>query len=141
MSSLYWPIALVVASNVVYHISSKSTPADLNPFAALTVTYLVGAVSSAILYFSLNHGGNLLAEYRHLNWSSFALGVAIVGLEAGFIYMYKAGWNISTAQLICSSVLAICLICVGALLYHESISLSKILGVLVCMFGLYLINR
>ena len=42
-----WPIALVVASNVVYQICAKSIPGDLNPFASLTVTYLVGAAASA----------------------------------------------------------------------------------------------
>ena len=41
MFSYVWPIALVVLSNVVYQICAKSVPNGLNPFAALTVTYLV----------------------------------------------------------------------------------------------------
>jgi drug/metabolite transporter (DMT)-like permease len=139
--SMYWPIALIVLSNVFYHICSKSTPADINPLAALTVTYVVGAVASAILYFALNRGGDLLQEYRQLNWSSFVLGIAIVGLEAGSIYMYKAGWAISTGQLVHSSILAIVLIAVGYFAYHEAITWTKAAGVLVCMAGLYLINR
>ena len=51
MFSYVWPIALVVLSNVVYQICAKSVPEEMNPFASLTVTYLVGAVVSAILYF------------------------------------------------------------------------------------------
>ena len=89
--SLYVPIAVIVLSNIFYHICSKSTPDAVDPFAALTVTYLVGAVVSGALYFALHRGGNLLAEYRHLNWSTWVLGIAIVGLEVGSIYMYKAG--------------------------------------------------
>ena len=141
MFSLYWPIALIVLSNVFYHVCAKSTPADVNPFASLTITYGVGAVLSAILFFALERGGNLLREYRSINWSTIVLGLAIVGLEAGSIYMYKAGWNISTGQLVFSSILAIVLIFVGYLFYHEAITLSKVAGILFCMVGLYFINK
>ncbi|MDO4547363.1 MAG: hypothetical protein Q4D04_04635, partial [Clostridia bacterium] len=81
--SMIWPIALIVLSNVFYNICSKEIPSDINPFAALSATYVIGAVFSAILYFMLNRGENLLQEYNKLNWSSFILGLAIVGLEAG----------------------------------------------------------
>ena len=42
--SYIWPMALVVLSNVMYQICAKSVPADMNPFASLTVTYLIGLV-------------------------------------------------------------------------------------------------
>ena len=50
MLSYIWPIALVVLSNTVYQICSKSIPGSINPFASLTVTYMVAAVCAAILY-------------------------------------------------------------------------------------------
>jgi drug/metabolite transporter (DMT)-like permease len=136
-----WPIALIVLSNVFYQVCSKSTPSEVNPFASLTITYGIGAIFSGILYWALSKGGNLLAEYRRVNWSAFVLGLVIVGLEAGSIYMYKAGWNISTGQLVHSSILAVILIFVGYSFYHETISATKIAGILICMAGLYLINR
>lgn len=139
--SKIWPIAVIVLSNIFYNVCSKETPGGINPFAALTVTYVTGAVVSCVLYFVLNQGGNLLREYGSLNWSSFVLGLAVVGLEAGSIYMYQAGWNISSGQIVYSIILAICLIFVGVLAYHETISATKIVGVLVCILGLYLINR
>lgn len=107
----------------------------------MTVTYLIGAVFSAVMYFAMNRNGSLIAEYRNLNWSSFALGLAVVGLEAGSIYMYKAGWNISSGQLVYSIILAVYLILIGVIAYHEAISTTKIIGILVCMFGLFLINK
>lgn len=138
--SMIWPIAIIVLSNVIYNICSKETPSAINPFAALTVTYIVGAISSTVMYYALNRGGSLIQEYHNLNWSSFVLGLAVVGLEAGSIYMYKAGWNVSSGQLVYSIILAMCLILVGILAYHESISTTKIIGILVCLIGLYLIN-
>lgn len=138
---MIWPIALIVVSNVFYNICSKETPSAIDPFAALTVTYIIGAVVSLVLYLAINKGGNLIQEYKIINWSSFVLGIAIVGLEAGAIYMYKAGWNISSGQIVHSIILAICLVIIGALIYHESITATKIAGILICMFGLFLINK
>ena len=139
--SLIWPIALIVFSNVIYNICSKEIPSGIHPFAALSVTYIIGAIFSAALYFLLSRGGNILQEYHNLNWSSFLLGLAVVGLEAGSIYMYKAGWNVSSGQLVYSILLAVCLILIGVFAYHESINPTKIIGILVCMFGLFLISK
>ncbi|MCQ2770865.1 MAG: DMT family transporter [Clostridia bacterium] len=134
------PLALVVLSNVFYHICTKSVPDSMHPLASLTITYAVGAVASLILYFVLNKNANIVNEYKHLNWAPWVLGLAIVGLEVGYIYMYKFGWNISTAQIIQSAVLTMILIFVGYLCYKESITWNKVVGIIVCLAGLGLIN-
>ena len=140
MFSYIWPIALVVLSNVVYQICAKSVPEGMNPFASLTITYLVGAAASAILFFVLGSGDNLIKEYGKLNWAPLILGVVIVGLEAGWIYAYKAGWQVSTGFIVQSAFLAAALLFVGYFLYHEALTWNKLLGVAVCMGGLVLIN-
>ena len=140
MFSYVWPIALVVLSNVVYHICAKAVPEGMNPFASLTVTYLIGAAASAALCLVTSTGGGLIKEIGKINWSPFVLGVAIVGLEAGFIYAYKAGWQVSTASIVQSSVLALALIFVGFLLYKEALTWNKLVGIGVCLAGLVIIN-
>lgn len=139
--NMYIPILVVVLSNTIYHICSKSTPDGINVFASLTLTYLIAGVASLILYFVTNKGGNLIAEYKGVNWASIVLGFAIIGLECGNIYMYKVGWNISTGQLVQSAILAIVLVIVGYLMFKEQITVTKVAGVLVCLGGLYLINK
>ena len=140
MLSYIWPIALVVLSNTLYQVCAKSVPEGMNPFASLTVTYLIGAVISGVLYFALNRNANLLREIRMINWASIVLGVVIIGLEVGFIYAFRAGWQIGTAQIISSAMVAALLIFVGWLLYHEAITWNKLLGIAVCIAGLVLIN-
>lgn len=140
MLSYIWPIALVVLSNTLYQICAKSVPEGMNPLASLTVTYLVGAAVSCALYFILNRNANLLREIRLTNWAPIVLGIVIVGLEVGFIYAFRAGWQISVAQIVSSAVLAVILIFVGYLLYHEAITWNKIVGIIVCLAGLVLIN-
>lgn len=140
MFSYIWPIGLVVLSNIVYHLCTKSVPNNANPFASLTVTYLVGAVLSAILFFVLGDQPNIFKEFGKMNWLSLVLGLVIVGLEAGYIYAYKAGWQVSTASIVQSSILAAALIVMGALVYHENITWNKIVGIAVCAVGLVFIN-
>lgn len=139
--NLYIPIFIVVVSNTFYHISAKSTPEGINAFASLSVTYTVGALASLFLYFLTQKHANLIAEYQQLNWSSIILGLSVVGLEAGFLLMYRVGWAISTAQIVQSVILAIVLIFVGCILYKEIITVQKIVGILICLGGLYLINK
>lgn len=141
MFSYIWPIALVIVSNTVYQLCTKSVPDAVNPFASLTVTYLIAALFSAVLYFTLKNGGSLVREYAHLNWAPFLLGLCIVGLEVGYIYAYKAGWPVSSATMTQSSVVAIALLIIGYLLYREAISLTKVAGMIICLVGLYFINK
>lgn len=140
MFAYIWPLALVILSNVFYQISTKSVPKDMNPFASVTVTYLVGAAVSIILFFALGEEKNLVKELTKLNWAPFVLGLVIVGLEAGWIYAYKAGWQVSVGFIVQSSVLAVILLAVGYFAYHEAITWNKIVGVVVCLVGLIFLN-
>ena len=140
MSNFIWPLALIIISNTVYQICAKSVPSGMNPLASLTITYAVATIISALLYFILNRDGNLITEWRVTNWAPFLLGMVIVGLEVGYIYAYKAGWPISAAQIVQSSILAVVLIFVGYILYREDITWNKVIGILICLCGLGLIN-
>ena len=138
--SYIWPMALLIASNTVYQICAKSVPKEINPFASLVVTYLVGAVASAVLYYVLGSDGSLIKEYGKLNWAPVVLGIVIVGLEAGWIYAYKAGWQVSTGFIVQSAFLAMSLLLVGFFLFHESLTWNKLVGVAICLIGLVFIN-
>lgn len=135
-----WPIALAVLSNVVYHICAKTLSSGMHPLASLTVTYLTGAAASAVLYFLLNRDADLIREYGKLSPGPFVFGIVLVGLEVGFIYAYRAGWEIGTAAIVQSSFLAVALIFVGFLIYREALTWNKVVGIVICLIGLVFIN-
>ena len=139
--NFYLPILVIVGSNVCYHISAKSLPASINPFASLGVTYLISAAVAMTLYFLTSPVKNLAIEYTHLNWTALALGIAIVGLEFGSINMYKVGWNISIGSLVANIALAVVLVLVGTLIYKDSMTLQKMAGIGLCVGGLILISK
>lgn len=140
MFNYVWPIGLVVLSNILYHICAKSVPEKLNPFASLTITYAIGAIFSAIMFVVFNKSDSLIQQYGKLNWAPFALGFVIVGLEAGYIFAYKAGWQVSAASIVQSSFLAVALIFIGWLLFKEALTWNKIVGIFICLVGLVFIN-
>lgn len=135
-----WPIALVIVCNIIYQVCAKSVPETMHPMATLTLTYLVGAVCALILYYTMERGGNLLKEYSKVNWAPLVLGLVIVGLEVGFIYAYKLGWDVSRASLVQSAFLAVALLFVGRCLYNEPLTLRKLAGVGICLAGLWVLN-
>ena len=140
MFSYIWPIALAILSNVLYHICAKTTPEGVHPFASLTATYLTGAALSAVLYYVLAPQANLVKECSRLNWAPFALGIVIVGLEGGWLYAYKAGWQVNTGFIVQSAFVSALLLFVEYFLYHEALSWNKLLGTAICLLGLVFIN-
>ena len=140
MFSYIWPIALAILSNVLYHICAKTAPEGVHPFASLTVTYLTGAVLSAVLYYVLAPQANIVKECSRLNWAPFALGIVIVGLEGGWLYAYKAGWQVNTGFIVQSAFVSVLLLFVGYFLYREALSWNKLLGTAICLLGLVFIN-
>ena len=140
MFSYIWPIALVVLANTFYQISAKSVPDKIDPLASVTVTYIVGAIASATLYFLLNRNADIMREFHNLNWAPFVMRPTVVGLEAGMIYAYKAGWPVNAASVTQSTILAIGLVFVGYVLFKEPITWNKVAGIAVCLAGLALMN-
>ena len=140
MWKLIWPILVVILSNTFYNVCMKSMPGDVNPFGALMVTYLVAAIVSGIIFVYVVGPNNVGVELSKINWTSLVLALVIVGLEVGYVFVYRAGWTVSTATVVANIGLACVLIFVGYFLYKENVSINQIVGIIVCMFGLVLIN-
>ncbi len=141
MWNYIWPLLLIVLSNVIYNITTKSTPGNASPFLSLTITYLMGGVCTFLIYLFTSSGQGLGSDLKTLNWSSWILGLAIIGLEVGYIYLYRQGWNISTGSLVANILLAVALIGVGVVFYKETLALRQIGGILLCVAGLVLICK
>ncbi len=141
MWNMLWPILIVVGANTVYNISTKSMPTSINPFASLALTYSVAAVCAVAIFFATSHEKNIIAEISKTNLTAYVLGVSIVGLEFGYVCIYRAGWKVSSASLVANIALACILLIIGLLFYKESISLRQIIGMAICMVGLVLIAK
>ena len=140
MLSMVYPILIIVVANILYNICTKSTPSEINAFASLSVTYLIAAVVSFVTFFVTAKGKNILAEFGKTNWTTFALGVVIIGLELGYILAFRNGWAMNTASVTANITLAVALIVIAAVFYKETITPKQIAGIVLCGGGLVLIN-
>jgi len=137
----YFSIFLVVASNIFYHLSQKSTPSGVNPIHSLIVTYATAIVCSLLILPFYPSKESFLVSLGKLNWASIVLGISIVGLELGFLLAYRAGWNIGLAQFFATVLITLLLIPIGMFFFQEKITMVNIIGILLCLGGFILINH
>lgn len=139
---MFWfflPVLIVVAGNVTYDISSKSIPDGLNVYAGITITYSILAISNFLVFKILNPASSIITEWAQVNWAIVLLALASIGLESGYVFLYRVGWNISIGGMVCNILLAISMLVIGPLLFNETVSLRQFLGVLLCIVGLIIV--
>lgn len=140
MPSYYLTIGIAITGSVLYHVFQKATSANVNPALGLIVTYLTALTLTVPLVWVFPREGTLREALGRVNWASFALGLAIVLLEVGFLLAYRAGWNLSLASLASNATAALLLLPVGVLFFRDRPTAVNLLGVIVCLVGLVLIN-
>lgn len=134
----YLPLLLVVGATTLYHIAQKSVSPQVNPMLSVTVNY-VTALLLSLLILPFYPGNSLRASWKNLNWASVAVGVAIVGIELGFVVAYRAGWRISVASLIANVTTALLLVGTGLMFFREHLSGRNAVGIILCIAGLGLV--
>jgi drug/metabolite transporter (DMT)-like permease len=132
-------VILIVASNLLYHVSQKSIPADAHPLLSVAVTYAAALLLTLLLWPFAPGGAPKLAGLAKLNWATIGVAVSAVGIEIGFLLAYRAGWNISVGSLVVSVAVAILLLPTGLLLYREHLSAANVTGIVLCLAGLVLV--
>ena len=132
-------VVIIVASNVLYHVSQKSIPAGAHPLLSVAVTYAAALVVTLLLFPFSPGGAPKLSGLAQLNWATLGVAVSAVGIEIGFLLAYRVGWNISIGSLVVSVAVAILLIPTGFLLYREHLSAANVTGIVLCLAGLVLV--
>ena len=138
--AFYFPVLLMIGVNVAYNVVAKLTPADINTFASVFLTYFACLIASFICFFvTKRNPASYVSELKKTNWTAPALGAALIMMEVGILLQYAAGWGISMACLVLYILLAICLLIVGAVFYKEHVGIKRIIGCFICAGGLVLV--
>ncbi len=140
MFLFYFSISLAILSSALYHFSAKSTPSNVNFAISLVVTYAVALTITLVTTIFFPTPNGLLAELKQLNWASFLLALAIVGIEFGFLLVYRSGWNLGIAAVLTNVVASLILLPVAIFLFKDKISWVNVLGIFVCLAGLVMLN-
>ena len=139
MPLFYFSITLAIASSALYHFVAKSTPANVNFTVSLLVTYGVAFVATLFTFFFFPTS-SVVAELKQLNWASIGLALAVMGIEFGYLLMYRAGWNLGIAAVLVTVLAALILVPVAVFVFKDKLSWVNIAGILVCLAGLVMLN-
>lgn len=137
MFSTWWPLLLVVLSSVGYQVGLKEVSGIGDPMISLMVTYLAASAVSFVIYFFQSLGKeSFFRGVFSVNVSAMGLGLAIVGIEVGTLFMYRAGWAVNVAFVVANSLIVAALMVTGFLLYKEKLSLRQLIGVGISLAGI-----
>jgi len=135
------PLVLVLLGNLAYHLGQKRVPAGAHALVATLTMYVVGTATCLVLLPLVPPLPTRASAAAALSWSVALAGVGIVAIEVGFLLAYRQGWGISSAALTATSLLALLLLPIGVLVFHEAWSPSRLLGFALCVAGLWLVER
>lgn len=136
----YVSMIIAIISVVFYQIFQKDISRNVNPAVSLIISYVIALLLSMILYFILPSESSFIDSIKNANYASYMLGIAVVGIEIGFLLIYRSGWTLSLAAPFSSSVTNILLISIGFIAFKEQITRLNFLGILFCVVGIFLIS-
>jgi len=134
------PLLLVVCGSLLYHVAAKSVPKAIEPFGALIGVYGTALIASLAVYALARRG--VMPGFSNL-WhpTVAAVGIGALLIELGFLLTYRAAWPVSTASVMTNGLVAVLLLPLGALVFGEAVTLVRACGVVVCLIGLWMLQR
>lgn len=133
-------ILLAICGGVIYHVSAKSIPKDLPPALAIVVAYAAALLISAVAHLFLPPAPGAAASSRLVHPAVIGVGLGAAMIELGYVLTYRAAWSISVTSVIVNGTVAALLVPVGLLLFGEHLSSTRILGLLMCLIGVWLLK-
>lgn len=131
-------VSMIIGAGVLYHLCQKSTPAQLDPFLALCISFGLASLTCFVL--SLSRHGISREQFHRLNWASFALALSLVGIESGYLLGYRLGLKLNVTSFACNTMMALVLLLVGTVVYREAFTWRNAGGMVLCIIGLLLLR-
>lgn len=136
----YLSMIIIIVSSVSYQFLQKKIPENINPAITLIVTYAVALIGSCFLFFIFPFKKGLTVSFGEVNLTSYLLGISIIGIELGYLLIYRFGGKVSLAYTLVSAAIIVILALGGIFLFHENLSSIKYFGLLLCIIGVVLLT-
>jgi drug/metabolite transporter (DMT)-like permease len=131
-------MAVAVLGGVLYHLAQKAVPAGANPFAVLFHAYVAAALL-CLAAVAATAPRELRETLTRPSGIALVIGVAVLLIEAGFLFAYRSGWPVGRAALVQSLLMSVILLPVGYFLYQEEVSAARLAGAALCLVGMALL--
>ena len=134
----YFSAGLAIIGAVLYQYFVKLVPGSINPVVSVIGQYVAALILGVGILPLFPAPGGLWQQVRQLNW--IQLAVSVVLIELGFLLMYRAGWNLSTGNLVTGVFINLLLAGLGVWLMGERMQYINVAGVALCLAGVALIS-
>lgn len=133
-------LVLVVISGVLYQLFQKKIAPAANPSLSLVVSYALSFLLSLGLLVVFPLRRPLAEAVKDLNLFSLLLALPIVGIELGYLLLYRNGARLSVTMPFISTCITLLLLGVGVLAFREPLSAKKLIGLALCLGGVFLLQ-
>jgi len=132
------PLATVIAAGIVYHLAQKAAD-GASPWPMLAVAY--GAAFALTVVLALLSDDQRWQPSRADYIAGLLLGLAAFGIEAGFFFVYRAGWPLASASMIANISVAAVLAVIGIVAFGEQLTAPRAAGLALAAAGAALLAR
>ena len=136
----YFSIGLVVVSGVLYQLFQKKIAPGANPALSLILSYATAGILTLALFLVLPLRKPLGESLKDINAYSFLLALPIIGIELGYLLLYRAGGQVSTSGSMISAGITLVLLIMGILFFKEALTLKKALGLALSLGGVLILQ-
>ena len=138
MTAQFSSALIVVASIVLYQVGMKLVPHSFSPITVLLTFYSTALICTLVAaqFLPADQPRFSMANF---SWAAVVVGVAIVGIELGYLLMYRSDWHLAIAPLVTMGTATIILLPISLLVFHQPWSTRYLFGLLFCVCGLYLL--
>jgi drug/metabolite transporter (DMT)-like permease len=131
---------LIIVSGVLYQLFQKRIAPAANPALSLIVSYAAsfGLSCALLLIFPLKK--SIGAALGDLNPVSLLLALPIVGIELGYLLLYRNGGRLSISMPLISTCITLLLLGIGIFVLGEAPTPKKLIGVGLCLAGVFFLQ-
>ena len=133
-------IPVAIRSMALHHLSHRLTPRGVEPHISLVLTYSVVVVLTAFPRYFRRAMRGIVVELRRPKSASALLALSIVGLDIGFLLLYRSGWDIGRAAFLENVAAGLILVPVALLAFKDKLNRINIAGVVTCLDDLVMLK-
>lgn len=133
-------LAVAVAGQVLYHTVAKAVGGTRSPFELIAAAYIFAFICVVLIGYHLCQFDFAAAVSPANLFPAIAIGAAVSCVEIGYVMAYKYGLELNTGALTAVAITAIILIPIGIWFFDEMLTPKLIAGVIITLFGLWLIR-
>jgi len=131
---------LAIVGGVMYHHFVKRIPATIHPIVSIVGIYLGVLLVSGLLLGLVPPAEGYRYHFKQLSWVQLAVAISVFLIELGFVLMYRAGWNLSSGNLVTGVFINLLLLALGVGLLREKLSVVNAIGIAISIIGVAMIG-